>query len=159
MLDTGASGRGVSFLTLRRSGSREGRATPLRGYKTSRGSPAPGPTGSTWAFERSDERHAQQGAPSLKTGEHRPQNLSFGRYPRCAVFFNTAGIFMLFSALPHSASEFALLRGFAHVVLEIIFGWSEVVAPVWTYHMSRVASLIRTVSRRNSHVGSVLRAL
>ena len=66
---------------------------------------------------------------------------------------------MLFSALPHSASEFVLLRGFAHVVLEIIFGWSEGVAPVWTYLMSRVASLIRTVSRWSSHVGSVLRAL
>ena len=56
----------VVFLTLRRSGSREGRTTPLRGDKISRGSPAPGPTGSTWALERSDERHAQQGAPFLK---------------------------------------------------------------------------------------------
>ena len=38
----------------------------MRGDKTSRGSPTPGPTGSTWALERSDERRAQQGAPSLK---------------------------------------------------------------------------------------------
>ena len=66
---------------------------------------------------------------------------------------------MLFSALPHSATEFALLRGFTHVVLEVIFGWSEVVAPLWTYLMSKVASLIPTVSRWSSHVGSVLRAL
>ena len=46
------------LLTLKGATPRR-RRTPTRGDQTSRGSPVPGPTGSTWALERSDERHAQ----------------------------------------------------------------------------------------------------
>ena len=47
----------VSFNAQRSDSQKEDNST--RGDQTSRGSPVPGPTGSTWALERSDERHAQ----------------------------------------------------------------------------------------------------
>ena len=66
-----------------------------RGDKTSRRSPAPGPTGLTWALERSEQRHAQGGAPSQEP---------VGTVPRTGLL---AGI-PYFSTLRVSSSSFQL---------------------------------------------------
>ena len=70
----------------------------MRGDRTSRGSPVPGPTGSTWASERSDERHAQRGAPSREPVGTDPKT---GLPAGSPLLFNLVGNFKLFSVSPY----------------------------------------------------------
>ena len=71
-----------------------------------------GPTGSRWALERSDERHAQQGAPSREL---------LGTDPICGthpleLLFNIARDFKFFSVRPYDVLEIAAGRWFGSVV-------------------------------------------
>ena len=68
-----------------------------------------------WASERSDERHAQRGAPSARTGGHRPQNQLSG----IPLLLNSAGIFVLFSAVGGSMSEIVVLPDIDYVESEV----------------------------------------
>ena len=67
-----------------------------------------GPTGSTWALERSEQRHAQGGAPSQEPVGTDPKTGFRQVFP---LHFNSAGIFVLFSAVRGSMSEIVVLPG------------------------------------------------
>ena len=88
----------------------------MRGDKTSRGSPTPGPTGSTWALDRSDERRAQQGAPSLKPVGTDPKTGLLAGIPYGQVRFNPVGLYMVSAVLPDDVSEVVVLRRRLHSV-------------------------------------------
>ena len=60
-----------------------------------------------WASERSEPRHAQRGAPSQEPVGTDPKT-GFQVSP---YFFNSAGIFVLFSAVGGSMSEIVVLPG------------------------------------------------
>ena len=75
----------------------------MRGDKTSRGSPAPGPTGLTWALERSEQRHAQGGAPSQEQVGTDSKTFFFRLVS--LLLFNLAGFSEPFQLFLYDVSE------------------------------------------------------
>ena len=85
----------------------------MKGEKISRGSPVAGPTGSTWALERSDERRAQGTVP--KTGGHRPPRPVLW-HVHLELLFNPARDLKFSSVGPYDVLEIAASRSFGSVV-------------------------------------------
>ena len=64
-----------------------------------------------WASERSDERHAQPGAPSQEPVGTDPRTGFSSGIPWWLVFFKFAGIFKFSAVLPYDVSEIVASYG------------------------------------------------